>query len=197
MLSGTISVEYLRAMNLDKHYWSASRKRWTTLQLDAVAPYLTSIDDHLLNLKGVCLWGSHGVGKTFIAATVCKYVQDRCKVNSFFITAAKLRNIMIKDQIIFQESMETYGDLVREAKFLVIDDVGKEYHTSSGYAESAFGELLDERFRQNKITSITTHLNPDDYRTAYSPAVADLTMECMVGCEVRDINHRLANSIGW
>lgn len=75
------------------------------------------------------------------------------------------------------DSEELISDRVQCVSFLVLDDVGREYRTSSGFVESRLGELLRDRMANRLVTSITTNLNPQEFRESYGEATAQLVVE--------------------
>ncbi len=56
---------------------------------------------------------------------------------------------------------------------LVIDDLGVEYADRGGHFQARLDELLDERYRQERQTLITTNLNGADFRARYGARVVD------------------------
>lgn len=52
-------------------------------------------------------------------------------------------------------------------RLLVLDDVGKEHRTASGWAVSFFEDLIRERSYEGWPTIITTNLYPDQWKATY------------------------------
>lgn len=71
------------------------------------------------------------------------------------------------------------SDRVMTARYLVIDDLGKEYRSDSGFAETNFGVLLRHRSRMKLVTNITSNLTPKEFGEVYGKSTAQLVKECM------------------
>ena len=65
----------------------------------------------------------------------------------------------------------------REAKLLVLDDVGKEHQTSSGYIEGALEDLIRNRFNRALTTVITTNVTLPEFEKVYTPSLRSFLYE--------------------
>jgi DNA replication protein DnaC len=73
---------------------------------------------------------------------------------------------------------------------LLLDDVGKEHRTKSGYAENELDVLLRLRHREGRPTLITSNVPPKDWGVIYHESMGSFiqesfTMIKMVGSDRR------------
>jgi len=92
------------------------------------------------------------------------------------------------------------SDRVQTAKFLVIDDLGREYRTASGFSETNFDTLLRNRVRKKYMTVITTNLSPNKFRDVYgvgaSQLISESTLEvALTGKNMRELEAEKINKM--
>mgnify|MGYP006270136313 CR=1 FL=1 len=80
-----------------------------------------------------------------------------------------------------------YGDSDRmnNVRVFVLDDLGKEYRTASGYAENTFDALLRSRFNAGLPTIVTTNVPLENWGTVYGAPMGSFAMEAFIPIEVR------------
>jgi DNA replication protein DnaC len=106
------------------------------------------------------------------------------RVPVYFITLAELIQLEIQSIKLFdlatkgEERLDEWQDIDRlltdlrgRVKYLVIDDVGKEYRTASGFAVSTFENLARTRHNQGLATIYTSNLPLERWLTLYSPSM--------------------------
>ena len=69
--------------------------------------------------------------------------------------------------------------LRNEYDFLLIDDVGKEYRTSSNFAENEFDYLLRHRYDRGLPTLMTSNVPLDQWVETYGEAMHSFVHECV------------------
>ena len=112
-------------------------------------------------------------------------LQERCPV--YFIQLAdlisnqirsfKLHDLVMKglrDPAEYLELDQLLEDLKSRVKVLVIDDVGKERRTGSGFAEDAFDLLVRTRHNQSLTTIYTSNLPLNRWSNQYSESMLSL-----------------------
>ncbi len=128
-----------------------------------------------LDSGNLLLYGSAGLGKTFLSTCIAKTVSER----GFSVAYDTAINILA--------SYETVkfggGDLdaakaaIRrweDADLLIMDDLGTELSTS--FTTSAFYQLLNNRLMSRRPMIINTNLLPERYEPQYSAAIASRLM---------------------
>lgn len=145
------------------------------------------------------LWGKPGLGKTFMAVASVNERQRRWEFKTrkgddlppesirvlrqnycpvYFVQLAELiemhkRSFDLKDrdQAAWADLCELLDDLANKAKWLVIDDVGKEYSTSSGFSADTFDLLVRTRHNNGFNTIFTSNMPIDRWGTCYSESM--------------------------
>lgn len=163
--------------------------------IDKVYGYLRGIAEVMTSKStkcGILLCGNCGNGKTTSMnafVSVCKYLEGvrRMKVmesgeipkalalNAMTINATSARRLtqVAKDDVAMNEAKTTH--------VLCIDDVGLEPTEVLDYGNSINPviEILEQRYRQQLFTFITTNLTPKQIREKYGDRVADRFNEIM------------------
>lgn len=163
--------------------------------IDKVYGYLRGIAEVMTSKStkcGILLCGNCGNGKTTSMnafVSVCKYLEEvrRMKVmesgeipkaltiNAMTINATSARRLtqIAKDDVAMNEAKTTH--------VLCIDDVGLEPTEVLDYGNSINPviEILEQRYRQQLFTFITTNLTPKQIREKYGDRVADRFNEIM------------------
>jgi DNA replication protein DnaC len=156
----------------------------------AVGDYCQNIDKHRSEGLGVLLIGKPGVGKTMLA---CHVLTEAMKSYSvLFLTMPQLVNMthkirdlstawqVMKDPEAYSEWVrrtEAMASLRTDVDFLVIDDVGKEHTTDSGYTQKLFDEIFRTRFDNGLPTILTSNVSVKEWEGRYSEAMADFVQE--------------------
>jgi len=118
-------------------------------------------------------------------ATMLYLLQQKCPV--YFTQLAELIDLNIRlfrlqndvDKGIrepseYLELDHLLQDLKYRVKVLVIDDVGKEHHTGSGFARDAFDLLVRTRHNSGLTTIYTTNLPIREWSGLYSDSMRSL-----------------------
>lgn len=163
---------------------------------------------------GLVLHGSPGHGKTTIAEAVVREVVERADLDVLGFTPEIKVNRPVYFTAYFdyvemqkrQWQLERFGehdtdeyyevstllDGVSSTAFrdegrcrlVVLDDVGKEYHSGSGWAEGEFNALLRKRYRCGYPTIITTNIPPALWKGVYGAAAGSFVHEAYVLAEI-------------
>jgi DNA replication protein DnaC len=167
--------------------------------VDALQDWNPAIDEPL-----VLMQGKPGVGKTMLACATLNSVQTRVHTNEnlmaqskrtlrqlkypvYFIQLAELISLHIRlfrlhDLVVktgaepteYYELDKLLGDLERRVKVLVIDDVGKEHHTDTRFAEDVFDLLVRHRHNNGVSTVLTSNLPLYRWADEYTPSMKSL-----------------------
>lgn len=191
-----LSEAHLTYMNIGRRYWDADLKRMLPHQQEPLTEYLSKIGQCVKQGIGLFLWGENSTGKTYVTAALCKHVWSEYRVSAFCTTAAELKECWIQDREVADG--EKFTQRIERVRFLVIDDLGKEYRAASGFAENKFSALLRTRARDKLTTVVTTNLTPAEFKEVYGLSSGELAKECMYPVRFKPVNVRnlIAGDIG-
>jgi DNA replication protein DnaC len=78
-----------------------------------------------------------------------------------------------------------YGDGRKSIDLFVLDDLGKEYRTASGWAENTFDALLRSRFNAGLPTIVTTNVPMKNWGVVYGEPMGSFAHEAFIPIEVK------------
>lgn len=154
----------LRYMNLPEQYWRREDCSLAGVPQSVrreVRSYVRRVDEALASGMGLLLSGSRGVGKTAIAAIVCKAARTSLR-SCLFVTVWDLRE-MIRARVTFDPdtSMMTRA---RDVDVLVLDDFRAEEADARFLSLREIEGLVSSRASRQRITVITTRLTPQEIK---------------------------------
>lgn len=144
--------------------------------LDYIRNYINNLPSELNKNHGLFLYGSNGVGKSFIAsliikeAYICRYTSRRC---TFVDYVSKYTDLWkIKDKEILEEEEGLFYHNYKSVDFLVIEEIGKEI--DSKISASVLEDLLRYREEHGLVTIICANLTPKEIVEKYGNSVGSL-----------------------
>lgn len=190
-----LTKEDLLRMNLPRRFWEARFERVTehmgvnksyTLK-DVVRNYLEKFETMVEKGAGMMLWGQNGLGKTCAAAVVAMEARRRGR-SVLFITAAEYMQC-VHNKVWF-DTEQTMADRARAVDILVIDDFGKDYRDSKGFADKMFEDLLRTRSANVRVTILTMNMALEKFIETAPPSVTQVLKEVVVPIEVTGPDRR-------
>lgn len=152
---------------------------------DICRKYVQNFDAFRERGEGLLLYGSCGSGKTFFASCIANAVIDRgypALVTSF----VQLANSSIDERTRQMGQFERYA-------LLVLDDLGAERQSASGYMQEMIYSVVDRRIRSGLPMIVTSNLTMEDIKKPKEidyKRIYDRIMEKTVPVEVAGMNRR-------
>lgn len=115
--------------------------------------------------ENLFLYGSTGVGKTFLSHCIAKALLDSAHFVLYF-SAYDLFDLMAKAAFSRKKDTETQENFIYECDLLIIDDLGTELTNS--FVSSQLFLCINERLSRRKSTIISTNLKLENFSDTYS-----------------------------
>ena len=181
-------VSDMRRANVPEKFW------YVTLScipkdlpyMNKVLSYYAKMDEMVEKGIGLYLYSKDNqTGKTSISVALLKRAL-RLRKTAFFDEAGRLKNALIKNA----EFDETFmvDQRIQTVDLLVIDDLGKEYRTGSGYAENTFENIIRSRIQSLRPTIITSNLSPKDVGNVYSKSLSAMLKGSLIPIDISGYN---------
>lgn len=193
----TLGLEF---SDLEATPYRKSMERWVA---DVLAGRVIKSPRSPLCGVGVMLVGEPGHGKTTLASTALQALirgmspevlglEERLpRMVGSFIDYPKL---LRKQQSQFNDFSEDtqleldsiYGDksILDNVPVFILDDLGKEYKTSSGWSENQFDALLRSRFNAGLPTIVTTNVPMKSWGAIYGKPMGSFAYEAFIPLDI-------------
>lgn len=187
-MSKDLTVADMKRANVPSNFWYA-----TLAEVPKDLPYLDKVLSYYAQMEcmmdqgiGLYLYSTENqTGKTSIAVALLKRAL-RLRRTAYFEEAGRLKNALTRNEQFDENILLDYR--IRNVDILVIDDLGKEYRTTSGYAESTFENLIRDRVQEVKPTIITGNLPPKELGKIYSSSLSALLKGSLIPIRVTGYN---------
>jgi len=117
----------------------------------------------------IILCGKTGVGKTFLTECLASEIIDKGFIVSF-ISAFGMNNLFSSYHTTYDSSKPTFLSTLLDPDLLIIDDLGTEPIFKNITKEYLY-LILSERSRHNKLTVISTNLEPQELMSRYNERI--------------------------
>ena len=160
---------------------------------DAVRKAKLFIDTFDVSFQNLFIYGSTGVGKTFLSNCIAKELIDQAHCVIYF-SAFDLFDTLAKNTFQKDFPSDNTPEDILECDLLIIDDLGTEL--TNTFVVSALFQCINERIMRRKSTIISTNLSLGQFRDIYSERIlsritSNYTMIKLFGEDIR-IQKRLS-----
>lgn len=179
----TLSIKNLIRRGVPKHLVDVSIRDLDTFNdpdrekvVEYVTNYIKNIPTNFDNNQGIMLYGSNGVGKSFIATLIVKYAyifrytSKRCTFMEYINEYTRMWGC--KNPIEKEELEELFYRNYKAVEFLCLEEIGKELDTK--LSPTVLEDLLRYREERGLVTIICTNLNPKDLASKYGNSIMSL-----------------------
>lgn len=153
----------IRAFNAAEKFVDTFTDHYVSAKRAAVG----AIPDDRSNIgKGMMLFGRNGTRKSTLAASVLTDVQYLSPSYRVYYIRFSDWKRALTDTFTKEETERTVIarqmlKLTELSHLLVLDDIGQEHRTNSGFTESSLHELLRVRYEAARPTIVTTNIEPE------------------------------------
>ena len=154
---------------------------------DALASCHEFIDTFSTEFRNLFLYGSTGVGKTFLSHCIARELINK-SFSVIYFTAFELFDIFAKSKFDKDEAAAVMYDHIFDCDLLIIDDLGTEL--TNTFTSSQLFLCLNERLLKQKSTIISTNLTLESLVELYSERTfsritSNYTMLRLTGDDIR------------
>lgn len=170
--------------NFDSHFISKKRREAGELP-----------DDRSLIGRGIFFTGPFGTRKTTLAAAIATEVQWLKPAHRPFMIRfsdfkdARTDTFEKGDSLQKTKAFEILKK-VRYSHLLVLDDIGQEHRTTSGFTESLLHELIRKRCEDALPTIVTSNVTIDNIAHVYGGAFDSFRKEAFQTVEIKGPDSR-------
>ena len=125
-----------------------------------VMAYFDNWDENKEEGRGLYLCGKVGTGKTHLAVAVMNELIKRRRVPSLFVTVPEFLDNLRGAYNDPGRDLDEWMDAVKNADFLVLDDLGAEKPTD--WVRERVFVLVNHRYREQLPTVFTSNIGPKD-----------------------------------
>jgi DNA replication protein DnaC len=181
---------------------------------EIVRVYIEDLELHRVAGQGITFMGPIGVGKTTLASVVISAAREKgYRVESIEMSAYvqlikdswRLDNLTREDYEEYCEQADEVHDRLRYiqgqgrspkqgADWLLLDDVGREYASESGWSGQQLFDLVRFRYNRRLPTLVTCNLRLSELDNRYTEGLTSVLTECsfMVGIVGDDYRDQIA-----
>ena len=152
--------------------------------------------------KGLLLWGEPGHGKTTLSLAVIQEMMTTFSLEEFdtkdgrvlvrpcyFATFNDILALKGKtmegsasddEEVVFQGMLGECPNDAYNIRVLIIDDLGKEHTSMSGWQSNMFHHILRTRFNHGLPTIVTTNIKLENWASEYGDATESFANEAFI-----------------
>lgn len=159
--------------------------------LAEVRDYVERLKENYATGRGLLLVGPAGTGKTFLACMVLKTAREQghsieCIEFATYIGLYKDKfelSAMVKTGYAYVEDVERMSHLkaqiegIEARQFLLLDDIGREHESASGWSNEMLFDLLRFRYGRARPTIMTTNFKEEVLNHRYTEGFSSFLRE--------------------
>lgn len=160
--------------------------------VEFIKSYIHNFNSNIEACKGIYIYGSNGVGKTFISSILLKEAYKRrytCKRVSFMEYCSVYTRVWDARSLEDKETLEATLYDYKGAEFLVLEEIGKGVENS--VTVPILEDLLRYREDNSLTTVIATNLSPSALSEQYGTSVMSLIKGNFTPMKIEDEDYRL------
>lgn len=156
-----------------------------------VGTYLYNLRKMRFDGVNIYAGGPNGIGKSMALSIVLRAFHFHGQT-AIFVTAYELLQSSMND-IRYDEDYSLW-EMIHRADVLMIDELGSEFETKSGYDATTMDAVIRHRYHNKAITLITTNFNRRDFREAYRESMVNVVNGSYLTWETRGDDLRKSES---
>lgn len=123
--------------------------------IETYSLYVNNLEKAAKTGTGLFITGTHGLAKTTAAIVILKMAIDQ-KFTTYFISMDNLVDFVTSGWKDYNLKLK-YQYLISNVDFLVVDDIGRNYHVQTNQHTQFFDKLFVTRCNQKKSTILTSN----------------------------------------
>ena len=149
--------------------------------------------------KGLLLWGEPGHGKTTLSVSIIQEMMTTFPLAPFAVADGHVLNrpcyfatfndilslngliiggeASLDQQTLFKGMLGDCENDAYNVRVLIVDDLGKEHTSLSGWQSNTFHHLLRTRFNHGLPTIVTTNIKLENWASSYGDATESFANE--------------------
>ncbi|MCK4359376.1 MAG: ATP-binding protein [Candidatus Cloacimonetes bacterium] len=163
-------------LEFDQKYFTSKFVEENKRSLDIIADYLNHLSNAVKTGAGLYIWGSYGVGKSFIGCSILKKALNQ-KFKTYFVLLSELINLA--HRALRDNEIKTFLlYIIEEVDFLLVDEIDKKYKTE--LIDALLDELFKKRYYSGKPFIITSNKEPKKVLEGFGKSVCEVFSERII-----------------
>src|SRR5918999_1025911 len=155
---------------------------------EKVENYLKSWEENREFGRGLYFCGGVGTGKTHLAVAVMNELIQRKRVPSLFVTVPEFLDNLRGAYNDPGRNLDEWMDAVKNADFLVLDDLGSERPTE--WVQERLFVIINHRYRESLPTVFTSNIGPENLPAQLGERTASRIIAMCEGVELAGDDYR-------
>lgn len=206
----TVGELKMRRTNIPRRFWwKHSFEDWSEGTVSRAKEWLAHYETGENGGVGLHIAGPAGTGKTALACHVGeRLVMEYFSLSNtdygvYFIRSDEYvemqRNLpslerFSNEDLESAERSQQHRHLIEDIQFhipvLILDDLGKEYVTGTGFANDLLERTIRSRFDREKATIITTNFTVDEFTAHFSESMESFMKEALRSVQLTEKDRR-------